>query len=172
MFQSILGHTPVWVWMLLGGLIALGLRQTRPRSLSATRVRWLPALVAALSLYAATNGLHRPGIALVAWLGGFALALALCASGEPAGATYDEVTRRYAVPGSWVPLAVILTIFVTRYVAIVAVAVRPGLAGVAVFVAAVAVIGGICSGVFCGRAASLLRIARPAAPVQSRVVAA
>ena len=59
---GILRQTPGWVWLLLAGLIALGISQWRTRQASLTRVTVLPIAMVAFSLL---------GLVTATTLGGF-----------------------------------------------------------------------------------------------------
>ena len=54
---SIVQHTPVWVWGLLAGLAALGLRQSRPHDVSPLRATLLPLAMLVLALAGVLGGL-------------------------------------------------------------------------------------------------------------------
>jgi uncharacterized protein DUF6622 len=72
----------------------------------------------------------------------------------------------FKLPGSWVPLLLILGIFLTRYVVGVELAMRPGLAHDANYVLVTGVLYGLFSGIFVGRAARLLRLALRSRPTR------
>jgi hypothetical protein len=82
----------------------------------------------------------------------------------PAGVRYDAARREFALPGSWVPLALILGIFSVKYATGVTLAMHPALRVDPTFALAVATLAGLFSGIFAGRTLRLLRLAvRPAA---------
>jgi len=87
-------------------------------------------------------------------------------------ATYDRATRSFQVPGSWIPLALILGIFMTKYVVGVELNMQPQLARDGQFTVIVAGLYGVFNGLFVGRAVRLWRLAlRPAASSASAVAA-
>ena len=51
MLMMILTHTPVYVWALLAGLVALGLMQSRTRQVSKVQALALPVTMLALGLW-------------------------------------------------------------------------------------------------------------------------
>ncbi|WP_412770894.1 DUF6622 family protein [Ralstonia solanacearum] len=112
MLASILSHTPTWVFVVFVGLILLGLRQAQPRTVSRRRLIVLPLAVAGYSLYgvATASGYSPP--ALAAWL--LAMAFLLMRSAPPKG-VHVEAGDSVRVPGSWLPMAVIVGLFVSRY---------------------------------------------------------
>ena len=162
MLLTILSHTPTFVWILLVALIGLGVRQMRPRRLGLGRVAVVPLLVIALSLANIVLGGARPGVALAIW----ALAFGLVAYGGGGlfavrGARLLPGGAEVEVPGSRVPLVLILSLFVTKYVAAVMIAMQPVLAGDLLYVATTSALSGACSAVFYARARSLRSLPRP-----------
>lgn len=80
---DIVRQAPPWVWLLLAGLVALGLSQCRERRASLARVTVLPVAMALLSLVGLATAFAQSG-ALIGALGGaladFALAGGCCTS--------------------------------------------------------------------------------------------
>ena len=156
---AILEHTPRWVWLLLAVLIAAGMKQSRPRRVTLTRLTALPAALVALSLFGVVSGFA--GTAAVAgWAVGLAAATALAfALGAPPAARWHAAERRLDVPGSWLPLALMLGLFATKYVAGVLVALTPALRHDTAFAGAAGVAYGAFSGLFLGRALAFRALA-------------
>jgi len=154
--QRAVAGTPAWVWGLLALLGALGLSQARTRTIHELRLALLPLAFSAYAFYGLTHvfGLTLAG-ALV-WSAGFAASLgAGIALGRLAGARYLAGTRRFVVPGSWVPLAVILAIFLSRYVVAASLAMRPELRQAAAFALGASLVYGLLGGYFPARAARI-----------------
>jgi hypothetical protein len=167
MLGPVLKNTPLWVWGLLTGFVLLGLSQTRARTASLARVTVLPLAMTALAVWglgSAFGGSPQFGLLLLAWLGAAVSSLAGTAPlAPPAGAHYDGNSRLFSLPASWVPLLLILGIFLTKYIVGVELAMRPALARDGQYTLVVSVIYGLFSGIFIGRAARLRRLAsRPA----------
>jgi hypothetical protein len=76
-----------------------------------------------------------------------------------AGTTYDAASRSFNVPGSWMPLALILGIFLTKYIVGVELAMQPALAEDGQYSLIVGGLYGLFSGTFAGRAARLWLLA-------------
>lgn len=163
MLGAILRGTPVWVWLLLAALVWYGLKQTLPRRAKLGRVLAGPLLLTALSLWSLVGAFGRSpmfGAAMLAWMLLAATAFAAVGmSTPPAGTQFDPASRRFLLPGSFVPLATIVAIFLTRYVVNVDIAIQPALARDATYTLAVAAIYGLFSGQFLGRMARLWRVA-------------
>ena len=171
MLGPVLMHTPTWVWGLLATLTALGLSQARDRSASLARIALLPISMTALALWgtvSAFGGSTQFGPVLLAWLTAAVAALAAVAPfAPPAGTRYDPATRSFSLPGSWVPLLLILGVFLTKYVVGVELAMQPSLAHDGQYTLVVGTLYGAFSGLFSGRTIRLWRLtARPGASTQ------
>lgn len=158
--QPILRHTPSWVWTLLATLVVLGLAQVRDRTQGLLRVSLMPVALVSFSLWAAASAFGRSPMAAEAlwlWLLAAAAACSLLAM-QPGTARYDAATRSFRLKGSWLPLALMVGVFLARYVVAVRLALHPTLANDAGFVLPVAALYGAFSGVFLGRAVQLWRL--------------
>jgi hypothetical protein len=161
MVLDILSHTPAWVWALLVALLALGFAQTRARELSLGRVTVLPAILATLSLLGAASGFGLSPVALGAWVAGFFLAYRYAgALVRVRGASWSAQSARLHVPGSWVPLFLIVGLFLLKYAVGVTLAMRHTLALDPLFAGACSLAYGAFAGLFWRRAQSLRVLAR------------
>lgn len=160
MFTMFVSNTPVWVWPLLLGLLVLGLRQTLPQEMGWMRVTALPLALVGLSVYGTLSVALAYPPAMVLWA-----AVAICATTLvlrrplPAGAHYDLARQRFTVPGSAVPLALMMGIFVTKYAVGATQALAPALLQSPAAISAVAGMYGLCSGVLLGRSLRLWQLA-------------
>ena len=170
MILAIVQHTPLRVWLILAGLVALGLSQSRTRELSLLRVTVLPSVLLALSLAGTVNSVGVLPVALIAWKVGVSLALALPkrAVATP-GALWSAASRSLHVPGSWLPLVLIVGSFVIKYVAGAGLAVQPSLASNATFAGLCSLGFGAFSGLFLARSLCLRRLATGMQPSGSSV---
>ena len=165
MLLTIVQRTPLWVWGLLAALLALGASQMRQRTAGLRRVFTLPLGMAAfsiVSLAAAFGNTPAPGLAAAWMLACASLAgLGLWLRPQPPAATrYHAASRHFDLPGSAVPLLLIVALFFTRYAVNVELALQPTLAREAGFALQVAALYGAFSGLFALRAARLWRLAR------------
>jgi hypothetical protein len=148
--SQILKGTPVSVWAILVALIVLGVKQLRTRVVKRYSVLVAPVVFLVIGLMTAGRG----PIGLLAW------AVALLATiaftffvWQPtAGARYDASTDRLNLPGSAIPMLIMLSIFLLNYVINVALAIKPALRAELVWQVGPAIILGALSGVFIGRA--------------------
>lgn len=159
MIVQILTHTPIWVWLLLAALCALGWNQTRTRNLSLKRILILPLVMLALSISSLSNSFGAHLAVLTNWfLSMMCTALFVRSLHLPAGHTYDAQGRLFTVPGSLIPLLMILGIFVTKYVVAVIIAMQASLAHQNWFALSCAALFGMMNGVFFGRTLRLIRL--------------
>lgn len=164
---DIVRQTPPWVAGVLTALLALGFSATRGRSVHFNRLLAMPLVMGGLALWGVQSAFGATG-QLLALLGVWALAyLAVLALGTrlspPAGARYDAATRSFVMPGSWVPMALIVAVFLMKYLVGVQLAMEPSLAHHTGFALAVTALYGALSGLFAARTLRLLRLMRPAA---------
>lgn len=173
MLVTIVQRTPLWVWGLLAALLALGASQMRQRTVGLRRVFALPLGMAAFSIFslaAAFGSTPAPGLA-AAWVLACTslVGLGLWLRPRPPAATrYHAASRHFDLPGSAVPLLLIVALFFTRYAVNVELALQPALAREAGFALQVAALYGAFSGLFALRAARLWRLARSAHPAPAR----
>ncbi len=163
MITGILQHTPYWVWGVFVLLLVLGIMQSRRRRISRPLVFLLPVIMIPLSFSTIWLTFGLNALAVISWAVGIAAALVLNASlfRAPAGVGYAD--GKFDVPGSWIPLLLMMTIFLARFVIGVARAVNPALVASQTFTASVSIVLGFCSGLFAARAIKILgasRIAR------------
>ena len=167
MLWAIVANTPLWVWGLLAALLALGLSQARSRTVGLRRVTVMPLAMTGFSLWGTVTAFGNSpqfGSVLLVWAAAAAITLALIApTALPAGTRYDAVHRIFTMRGSWIPLALIVGIFLTKYVVGVELAIQPSLARDSGYTLVVAALYGAFSGIFTGRTARLWQLAlRPA----------
>lgn len=161
MLSQILSGTPLWVWGLLAGLIALGASQARARTASLARVTLMPVAMTAFSIWGTVSTFGHSlmlSSVLMTWAVLAAGVFSMMAKGQAAG-SYDPAQRLFTLPGSWAPLQLILGIFATKYAANVALAMHPELVNDGVFSLTQAALYGVFTGLFTGRAARLVRMA-------------
>jgi len=165
MIAQILSNTPLWVWGLLAALLALGFSQARSRTAGLPRIVLMPLGLGAFSLWGTISAFGASAPVLGSWFAATVLLLLVVTQIRmPAGVSYDRDTRLFVLPGSWVPMALILGIFITKYAVGVSLAMQPDLNANGNFVLAIATLYGVFSGIFAGRTVRLLRLAlRPAA---------
>ncbi|GAA3983225.1 hypothetical protein GCM10022279_03370 [Comamonas faecalis] len=165
---DIVRQTPSWVGALLAFLLVLGLSATRTRKVSLTRLVLLPVAMGGLALWgvqAAFGATAHLAALLALWAVCAAAVLAACSRlTPPAGAHWNTSTRSIHLPGSWVPMGLILAVFLMKYGIGVQLAMEPSLAHDTGFAGTVTALYGLLSGYFAARALCVLRLARGAVP--------
>lgn len=160
MILQILQRTPPWVFALFAVLVIFGFLQSRPRQMGWTRVAILPLVLLGLSLSGMWTAFGPQPLAFACWLAAIVLALLANQFARwPRRVVYAPDTRLFHVAGSWLPLAVMMTIFFTRYAVTVAMAMLPALKTSPAFLAGVGFIYGLMSGAFLARAVRIVRVA-------------
>lgn len=157
---DIIAGTPIWVWPLLAFLVYRGMMAARPRRSGLYGPLVLPVIMFAISMGSAPA--MRLGAPQLAWiatlaaggLAGAALAARMAIDVEPG----PPATLH--LPGSWISLVLILSIFLVSYVFGVIGAIDPALAAAPATVFVHAVLRGIFSGIFLGRGLTLFLRAR------------
>nr|WP_307742759.1 DUF6622 family protein [Massilia varians] len=160
MLQQILIKTPVYVWAILAFLVYRGVLAAREREMTLTRMAIVPVVMLVLALHAIAAQFGMASVAMPAWLLGAAvLTLQRLAFGRSCVLAVAGAGR-VRLRGSWAPLALMLTVFSIKYVLAVVLAILPGMAGQAVFVATVCFLLGLCNGYFLGQLARDIASAR------------
>jgi hypothetical protein len=163
MLIQILTHTPLAVWALLAGLLALGLMQSRTRQLGLGRALALPALFLGLGLWSLVPGMSAQPAIAVLWLAALALGTAAGRRTPQApGTAWLVEERHFVMPGSWIPMGFIVVIFTLRYSSSVALALHPEWRANLGLQAPLAIVLGLLTGLSVGRTVELLRLRRPA----------
>ena len=158
---QIVSHTPTWVYALFFVLLVFGLIQTRTRTVSKLPALLLPAGMLALSLAGIYSSFGLATLPLAAW--GMAIA-----SATVVGYTFFRDTRihctatdgNFFIPGNWVPLVVMMAIFLTKYVYAVMHAYNAEVIATPLFIGALSAVYGLLSGYFSSRAVNLIKLAQ------------
>lgn len=158
---QILTHTPPWVFGLLLALIVLGLQQTRNRQVKLWLAYLLPAGMVILSLVGVVSNFGTQVISVSLWLSGLAL---MAFVGYQLFAIKDvrylAESNKFYIPGSWIPLLVILAIFFTKYIVAVLYALNNPITEQVAFMPVLCLLYGLFSGYFVSRALCLVRASR------------
>lgn len=161
MFIAILQHTPSWVYGLFFLLVALGVSQSFPRMLTLRRSAILPLALVGLSLMGVVGSFSSQPLALLAWALGLSGAVAaLHGRVDTSAVHFSPLTQRFQLPGSWVPLALMLGLFAAKFGVGATLANRPELQQSAPFAMLASATYGVFSGAFLGRAMALWTLAR------------
>jgi hypothetical protein len=163
LLAEILRRTPPWVWLVLAGLLTLGATRLRTRHMSRPRLLLLPLVLCGLGLFSTLGNFTPAATALAAWAAAFAAGLWLGRRLPlPAGLRWDPASRQLQLPGSVLPLLMIVTIFTLRYAGTVSLVLHPDWRASAAVALPMAAAYGAIAGMFLGRVLGLLRATRTA----------
>jgi hypothetical protein len=152
MFVQILTGAPWYAYLILPVLVWYGWLQSRTRENPKIRVLMLPIIMTFLSFGGVVQSFGAHWSGLLAWAVGFALAAVLNqVVRAPAGVSYNGATRRFHVPGSWTPLALMMVIYVAKYVVGATTIINPDMVATLGFVVVLSFVFGGASGTFFAR---------------------
>ncbi|MCS6117500.1 hypothetical protein G3444_00980 [Shewanella baltica] len=151
---TIVSHTPMWVFALLAGLIYLGLLQTKDRQLSLGRVLLMPAVMSMWSVISLNSILHSP-LALMILGVSLLLAVGLAWSLLPKTLVRYQAGL-YHIKGRWLPLLLILGIFIIKYAVAYTLATQANILENYFFITITSATYGLLSGIFILRAVRIL----------------
>lgn len=157
-----LQHIPVWIFILLIGLIVMGLLQTRTRTLHKRRLLSVNIALTVFTLVGVVQQWrHTPWLAvgLLSWAASCALVAWALGQGEtPADSHFNANTQRFTVPGSWLPLALFMAIFACKFGVGMLTATAPEHIQSLSAAIGISAAYGLFSGVLNGRALRLLKL--------------
>jgi len=164
---QILQHTPTWVFGVFLLLLALGSRQLLPSRAGLRRLTIVAAAMVGWSGYGAINAFGDTPAAWGMWLVAAATMVTWTLQRPvPAGVRFDRERMAFALPGSAVPLALMMGIFFTKFAVGVQLALHPDLVHRAGFAVAASMIFGAFAGLFLGRTLRLWRLAMQGESIQ------
>ena len=165
LLPEIIRHTPPWAWAVLAVLIGLGLRQMREHAVSRARLIAAPLAFGAYSLYGAAAAFGWRAPVLIAWVAGMAGAVAANRTLRWPREVRAAPGGGFVLGGSAWPLALMLAVFLLRYVAGVTQVLHPAWGGAFGFALPMALGYGLLSGVFLARALRVLGSVRAGSPL-------
>ena len=157
---AILQHVPLWVWAILGYIVFMGLKQTREMRMSRPRLIALPGFWFLFGAWGVIGTYGLMGLPTATWVAGLALGLfGVRRAGWAAGARHDAESGSYVVPGSWVPLGLMLSIFCSKFAFAVTLAIHPEWQHLLAVQLGSGLVFGTISGAMLGRSFNILRSA-------------
>ena len=154
MITQILTNTPLRVWVVLALLIWRGIAAGKTREIGLRQAFILPVLMLMLSLQGIVSAFGASALGPLCWLAGGAL-MAVLRGRMTNDVTADPMRGTVRVPGSWIPLTLMMAIFLTKYVVSIILIMHPAYRTDSAFVAMICLLYGVFSGLFFG---NLLRI--------------
>ena len=161
MLIQILSNTPAWVFVLFFVLLGFGLMQTRTRTVRKIPALLLPAGMIALSLAGISSSFGLRLVPLASWAVALSIAaLVGYALFRDKRVEYDATAEKFFVPGSWIPLGVIMAIFFAKYLYAVMHVFNADLVSAPLFIVLLSAAYGLLSGYFAARAFNLIKKAQ------------
>ncbi len=164
MLMQILTRTPIFVWAILALLVYRGVASSRDRDVNVGALAIIPVLMLCLSAQAMLTSFGFQPVVLAAWL------TASCAGLWTGWRLVDispirsnPATRTVRVTGSWMPMAMLMTIFSVKYVSIVSMKINPPIQADPMFASLVSGLLGASSAVLTGSALNYFASYRQAA---------
>jgi hypothetical protein len=147
---------PIWPFAILAVLVALGYRQSRDRIVQPGTLAKVAAVMLALSLYGVISAFGAGLVPVLGWVAGYVAAVRV---GSPVFAPRGLAREGDAVrmPGSWLPLALMMGIFVAKFALGFATGVGAPVLQQTWFIAAMSATLGLFSGAFAARAKAVRR---------------
>lgn len=136
-------HIPIYVFLIFFGLVILGLRQLKDRTVTLEKVLIFPIVMNLFSLYA-TWGFHADYLVLLGWVLGY-LIVVLPKRNTIQSFIRMDWGRSLIKKGSFIPLILMLLIFALRFIMGYVKVRHPDLVSMTVFYLPVALLGGILS---------------------------
>ena len=163
MIVQVLSRTPVWVWALFVALLVFGFMQTRTRTVGRIPALLLPAGMIALSIFGIHSSFGLRPLPMLAW--GVALTITAVVGYvffRDKRIHFNAADRKFFIPGSWTPLAVMMAIFLAKYGYAVMSALKADVTATPLFIGALSAVYGLLSGYFTSRAINLIKQAQKA----------
>ncbi|SAL22310.1 hypothetical protein AWB71_01136 [Caballeronia peredens] len=151
-FQDILLGTPAWVWVLLAVLVSRGMQALKGGTAPLAKLGLMPAVFAGWGvLHLLTEPVAGWDTALM-WIGGGVLGACVGAAlAKTSGMTVDRARRTVTLPGSAVPLVLILVTFAMKFWIGVELATATHIDPDSMFVVLNGLVSGTVAGIFAGR---------------------
>jgi len=153
---EVVRHTPVWVWGILAAIVVLGALQMRDHATSRLRLLAMPLGMGGYSLWGAVSAFGVQAPVLLAWTAGLSIALVSNARVGWPGKVRADGDGGFALPGSPLPLLLMLAVFALRYAVTVSLVLHPQWRVEAGFALPASIAAGFLAGLFAARARRIL----------------
>ncbi|SAK53296.1 hypothetical protein AWB80_01860 [Caballeronia pedi] len=169
-FQDILLGTPTWVWVLLAVLVSRGMKAMKGGTAPLSKLGIVPALFVGWGLLHLLSDPATGWDTALMWVAGGVLGAGLgVALAKRSGMTVDRVRRTITLPGSAVPLVLILLTFAMKFRIGFEMATTPHIGVDSTFIVLNGLVSGAVAGIFAGRFLIYWLALRPAVePVLER----
>ena len=139
-------------------LLTLGMIQTKERNIHLKSVFILPIAMLTLSLYGVVSAFSVSFSPMLCWFVGVILAIILgLIIDMPQNVTFSKENCSFKIPGSWLPMFLIMGIFFIKYAVGVSFARHLSILNNDIFIIAVSLLYGSFSGLFLSRSLVILK---------------
>lgn len=158
--MELLRQTPIWVYPLFLFLLFMGWQQTRDRKVIFFVPFIFPVIMAIYSMVTSLPLFNwsDSGTMLLLLFSLSAVVFLLSNRQKINGAVYLARDRQFFIPGSYLPLTIILIVFSVKYVTEACMTLSPEIANTLYFRATLAIINGTLLGFFISRIAQYVRV--------------
>lgn len=156
-WQQILSGTPWWVWALAVYFINMGYQATKPRTVPLLRLAILPTLFFYLSLQNLLHAFNFGPLTIATWASALICGISLgWWRNKRTPIQVDQQKKQVHLPGSWIPLILVIGIFSIKYYFGYTQATNPQRFKDPLFELTTLSLTSLFSGFFCGQFARLL----------------
>jgi hypothetical protein len=153
MLSEIFSRTPVWVGGILMVILYFGIQQSKQRTVPKRRLVILPMVMMGLSLSGIWSAFGGNLFGLAGWFAALALVFIVNQPLKPnEQVTFSPATKKFSVPGSWLPLCLMMAIFIAKYVVAILLGYNSTLKQSMAFIFSVSFVYGFLSSIFFARA--------------------
>ncbi|GGG04480.1 MULTISPECIES: DUF6622 family protein [Cysteiniphilum] len=151
-FWTMLIYTPWWVYLIFIYCLVIGIKATKPRTVSLTKLSIIPIIFTLLSLDTLISVFPLTLTNIIIWiiaiLIGIGIGLIIALNGK-----YDVIVNNKSIHfhGGWFTFVLLVIIFISKYDVNYKLALEPALADQFTFSLISLSVSGICSGLFVGR---------------------
>lgn len=154
-------HIPTWVFAVLALLMGLGFVQSRPRLVAPAVIRGVALGLLAYSAWGVISSFGLHAAVVTAWVTGIGISAVLGRSiFAPRGMSVDAAANKVRVPGSWLPMVLLMGIFSLKFGVGYSAGTGAPIAWDSPAAIAIALSLGLLSGAFFARASAVVAVAR------------
>ncbi|TWX45093.1 DUF6622 family protein [Colwellia hornerae] len=162
--SELISHTPKWVFAVFFTLLVLGFIQSKERVVKVKTIFILPIAMIIFSFFGVYSVFGLSYLTMSLWIMGLVTTLFIGLKlAYPNLIIFSGQSNKLTIPGSWVPLFLMMAIFFTKY--FVGFAVARGLPVVSehIFVVLLCLLYGAFSGIFLSRSFVMFKASKASA---------
>ena len=149
---EIISHTPVWVFAIFFLLLFLGIKQSKETNITVRSLFILPVAMLLFSFYGIYSVYGFSALSVLSWCGALVITTFIGRKYLVSKTiTYLSSDKRFNIPGSWVPLVVMMAIFFSKYFVNVALVLELPVINNMYFMVLSSCLFGVMSGFFIAR---------------------